>query len=223
MEKVEVLAVEEQVGVGKKIFLDKKEKELISKEIENLEKLSSAELVAVIAKKSSDYKYATLMISIVIVFLISFVLSITKEISTFSLVQYQLLALIGINILFEKFHSFALKFVPKKYKHYKASLYAKEQFRNLGLNKTKSKEVIMFFISIEERYVKIITDTKISQKIPNEFWEKVISQFSKDVNNEDFSTAYLNAIKSCNSILIEKFPANKNDENELPNDVIELI
>ena len=73
------------MGVGKKIFLDKKEKELISKEIENLEKLSSAELVAVIAKKSSDYKYATLMISIVIVFLISFVLSITKEISTFSL------------------------------------------------------------------------------------------------------------------------------------------
>jgi putative membrane protein len=37
-----------------------KKKKLISKEIENLEKLSSAELVAVITKRSGNYKYASL-------------------------------------------------------------------------------------------------------------------------------------------------------------------
>lgn len=52
--------------------LNKKEKELISKEIENLEKSSSAELVAVITQRSSDYKYATSIINIFILFLISF-------------------------------------------------------------------------------------------------------------------------------------------------------
>ena len=47
--------------------LNEKDKELISQEIENLEKLSSAELVAVITKRSGDYKYATSLVSIFIV------------------------------------------------------------------------------------------------------------------------------------------------------------
>ena len=54
------------------MILKDSEKELISKEIENLEKLSSAQLVAVIAKRSSNYKYASLMICVFFVFLVSF-------------------------------------------------------------------------------------------------------------------------------------------------------
>ena len=52
--------------------LKEKEKELISKEIENLEKLSSVELVAVIAKRSEDYKLAASIVSVVVLFFISF-------------------------------------------------------------------------------------------------------------------------------------------------------
>lgn len=50
------------------MILNEKEQELISKEIENLERFSSAELVAVITQKSSNYKYAGLLISIFFVF-----------------------------------------------------------------------------------------------------------------------------------------------------------
>jgi len=51
------------------MILNEKEQELISKEIENLERFSSAELVAVITQKSSNYKYAGLLISIFLFFL----------------------------------------------------------------------------------------------------------------------------------------------------------
>ena len=56
------------------MILKKEEKELISLEIAELEKLSSAEIVAVITQKSSNYKYAALMLSIFCVFLMSFIL-----------------------------------------------------------------------------------------------------------------------------------------------------
>ena len=46
------------------MILNKTEKELISKEIETLEKASSVELVAVITQRSGDYKLASPMYSI---------------------------------------------------------------------------------------------------------------------------------------------------------------
>lgn len=204
------------------MLLNDKEKELISKEIENLEKLSSAELVAVIAQKSSDYKYASLMISVFFVFLISFLLFFIKDISTLELLQYQLLIFVGINLFFEKFDNLILKIVPLSYKHQKASSNAKEQFNNLGLNRTKTRQAIMFFVSFDERYVEIITDSEISKKIPDEFWQQLVYEFTLNVKKEDFLNGYLKAIKTSKAILIKHFPIQENDENELSNEVIEL-
>ena len=197
------------------MYLNENQKEQISKEIENLEKLSSAELVAVIAKRSSNYKYVSLIISIFLVFSTSFILFFIKEISTLELLQYQLL-------IFEKFDNLILKILPQSYKHQKASLYAKEQFNNLRLNKTKSKQVLMFFVSLDEKYVHILADNKISKKIPDEFWQQLVYEFTQDVKKENFLNGYLKAINTSKAILIKHFPIQKNDENELSNEIIEL-
>ena len=202
--------------------LSSEEKDLISKKIENLEKSSSAELVAVITKKSSNYKFVRVMISIFLVFLISFSLIFTIELSTLQLIEIQLLSFIGINLFFEHFHGFLLSILPKSYKQYKASQNAQEQFYNLGLNRTKTKQGVMFFVSFDEKYVEIISDTTISSKIENTYWQKVVDEFIKDVKKKELSNGYLKAIDSCSGILIKEFPIQKNDKNELPNDVIEL-
>lgn len=204
------------------MILKDNEKELISQEIENLERFSSAELVAVITQKSSDYKYASLIISIFLTFLFSFILYFLKEISTLELLQYQLLIFIGTNLFFIKFNNLTLKLLPLSYKHQKASLKANEQFYNLGLNKTKSKQAIMFFVSLDEKYVEIITDTEISKKIPNEFWEQLVYEFTLDIKKDDFLSGYIKAIKTSKAMLIQHFPIQNDDKNELSNEVIEL-
>ena len=106
------------------MYLNENQKEQISKEIENLEKLSSAELVAVIAKRSSNYKYVSLIICILLVFSTSFILFFIKEISTLELLQYQLLIFMGTTLIFEKFDNLILKILPQSYKHQKASEYS---------------------------------------------------------------------------------------------------
>jgi putative membrane protein len=204
------------------MILNDQEKELISKEIGNLEKFSSAELVAVITQKSSDYKYAGLLISIFFVFAFSFIIYFFKELSILELLQYQLLIFVGINLLFEKFKKLVINILPQSYKYQKASLYAIEQFNNLGLNRTKTKQAIMFFVSLDEKYVKIITDSEISKKIPDEFWHQLVHEFINDVKKEDFLNGYLKALKTSKAILIQHFPIQENDKNELSNEVIEL-
>lgn len=52
--------------------------------------------------------------------------------------------------------------------------------------------------------------------------KKVVDEFIKDVKKKELSNGYLKAIDSCSGILIKEFPIQKNDKNELPNDVIEL-
>ena len=204
------------------MILKKEEKELISLEIAELEKLSSAEIVAVITQKSSNYKYAALMLSIFCVFLMSFILYFIKEISTLELLQYQLLVFLGINLFLKKFNHLVINFVPKSYKHQKASLNAKRQFNNLGISRTRTKQAIMFFVSLDEKYVKILTDSEISKKIPNEFWQQLVFEFTEDVKREDFVNGYLKALKTSKAILIKHFPIQGNDENEFSNEIIEL-
>lgn len=203
--------------------LKKNEKELISKEIENLEKLSSSELVAVVAKRSGNYKLSASMFSVILLFCTSFLYYFfVEETSIIQLLEIQFVTFIGFYLLFGRFRNFLLFVLPKKYKHKIASQNAHKQFYNLKLNNTKNKQAIMFFVSLDEKFVEIITDEEISKEIPNSHWQMIIDEFIIDIKNNQLLEGYLKAIKACSYILIEKFPKKENDENELSNKVIEV-
>ena len=204
------------------MYINKEDKKSISKAIEFLESKSSAELVAVITKRSTIYKYAASIISIVIVCLIS-LFSLFFDISILLLIQIQILTFLVLHFIFEKNEDLILYLLPSFYKRNMASEYAQKQFINLRLNKTKTKHALMFFVSIDEKYVEIITDENISSKISNEFWQKIVDEFIQDVKNDNLSGGYLKAINSCSTYLIKEFPIKDDDENELPNEVIELV
>lgn len=203
------------------MYLKENEKQEISKEIEKLEAKSSAELVAVITRQSSSYKFENIALSLIITTIISLI-SLLTDLSSVKLFQIQVLAFFTFYFLFNKFTNILLTFLPKSYKYEKASEYANQQFLNLGLQTTKTKQAIMFFVSTDEKYVEIITDSAIKEKIDDNYWQKIVDEFIIDVKNKQLASGYLKAIKSCNKILIKNFPIQKNDENELSNDVIEL-
>lgn len=204
------------------MILNDNEKELISKEIETLEKSSCVELVAVITQRSGDYKLASSLYSIFLVFCSSIYFALFTDKSTFELIQIQLLIFIGFYLFFEYFKDFFLSVLPKSYKYQVASTNANKQFYNLKLDKTKTKHAIMFFVSLDEKYVEIICDENISKEIPDIHWQFIIDEFISDIKTNQISKGYVRAINACSMILIEKFPIQQNDENELPNEVIEI-
>ena len=203
------------------MYLNDDEKNLISKEIENLEKESSSELVAVVTKQSSSYKFETISLSLFITVVITFFV-LLFDTSAIKLFQIQVISFFIVYFTFQKFNKTLLTFLPKSYKYSKASNYAHKQFSSLGLQTTKTKQAIMFFVSLDEKYVEIITDSVIKEKINDSYWEDIVGEFIIDIKNENLSNGYLKAIKSCNQILIENFPIHENDQNELSNEVVEL-
>ncbi|KAB7884690.1 TPM domain-containing protein [Poseidonibacter ostreae] len=204
------------------MYLNDKQKQEISKEIEKLELQSSAELVAVVTKRSASYKYISSLLSISFLALLSIIFVFFTEISSFILLQIQLFVFILLYLLFEKFDNIIMLILPKAYKYSIAKEYANKQFSNLGLNRTKTNQALMFFVSLDEKYVEIIADETISSKISNEYFQEIVDAFILDVKNNQLSKGYLKAIQACSEKLIKEFPIQVNDENELANDVIEL-
>lgn len=204
------------------MYLDDKQKQEISKEIENLELQSSAELVAVVTKRSASYKYISTLISISFLAFLSIFFVIFMEVSSLLLLEIQLFTFVILYLAFEKFDNIIMLILPKAYKYSIAKEYANKQFSNLGLNRTKTNQALMFFVSLDEKYVEIIADETISSKISNEYFQKIVDEFISDVKNNQLSNGYLKAIQACSYKLIEEFPIQADDKNELANDVIEL-
>lgn len=206
------------------MILDQSQKDTISNLIEQIETKSSAELVAVIAQKSGEYASLWALISAFIMFIGSFVGLLFVDVGDMHIfLWFQLLVFCGFYLLFYMYEDFFIKYLPKDYRYSKASLFAYKSFNNLGLNKTKTKAGIMFFVSIDEKYVTIITDSAIKAKLHDEYWEAIVRDFIRKVKNGEFTKGYIEAIEGCSKVLIEKFPIQEDDENELPNEVIELL
>lgn len=172
---------------------------MILNELENLKKSSLVQMVTIVTQKSSNYKLASCMIAIFTTFLISFLLVINDYFSALELLQIQLLIFTGIYIVLERFKKPFIQILPKFYKHKIASQYAKNQF-NI------SKQKIMFFISLDEKYIEIFADEEISKIIPNNHWQNIVDEFLTKMKENQFENGYLEAIKACNLILAKEFP-----------------
>ena len=186
------------------MILNNKDKISISKEIENIKALSSVQLFTESTKRSSKYQLASCMFAILALFFFSFLVISTVHVDALELLQIQLLIFFGFYFLLEKFKNAFIKILPKFYKHQVASQNAIEQFNSLEYDSSKKK--IMFFISFDEKYAEILVDDEITDVISNSHWEAIINEFSQEIKENGFSTAYLKAIIACSSILIEKFP-----------------
>lgn len=206
------------------MILDQAQKEKISALIAQSEKKSSAELVAVVAKKSGEYLFLWGFISLSIMFIASFCILLFINIVDIYLFLWTQLFIFSVTIfLFYMYESFWIARLPKKYRYSRAWEFAYKNFHNLGLNRTKTRAGIMFFVSIDEKYVAIITDSAIKERLEDKYWEEIVESFIQDVKNGQIAHGYIRAIESCTKVLAEKFPIQKDDKNELLDEVIELL
>ncbi len=203
-------------------MLRPEDKRKISENIKFIESKSGAELVAVITEKSGDYQFFWLCLNLCLVLFISSIIAFFTFISTIMLLNIQILLFMIFFYIFYRFGDSLISYLPNYYIHKKASHFANNQFKKLGINATLTRQAVMFFVSEKEKYVEIIADEAICKKVDNSFWEDIVQDFILHVKKDEFAAGFIKAINSCGDVLIEKFPIKKDDENELSDEVIEL-
>jgi len=192
-----------------------------AKAIENAlkaaEQKTSAEILPVIARRSTYPGHIRLVLFLFLLMLFFFI-----EIY-FGLIHWwlwlspvaagMLAYLLSELYLFEKFFS------SKDHKQQMHN-HAKLMFFEQGLHKTEKGTGILLFISLKEHFAVVLADEAIAKKVPANVWDEVIKQLVVVARKEDITAGLCEAIKLCGEIAASHFPASPNDKNEIHNRLI---
>ncbi len=92
-------------------------------------------------------------------------------------------------------------------------------FKKLGMQKTELRNGVLIYLAYGVRKFAVLGDVGINQKVPENFWDD-ISQKMKGLFQEDrFADGLSKGIIMAGEALKEHFPYQKDDINELSNDI----
>lgn len=201
-------------------MLTAEQKKKIADTIEQSEKNTTGEFVAVIASASDDYFYIPTLWAALLALAVPSVFDVLNfDNSHMILTQFVVFIVIALLL---RIPFLKMLVIPKDVKQRRARRHAREQFLLQNLHHTEQRNGIMLFVSEAERYVEIIADKGINDVVEKDTWNRIVANFIAYVKDGNITEGYLSAINDIETILKEHFPANGDNKNELPNHLVEV-
>jgi putative membrane protein len=199
------------------------DKARITAAIHAAEKNTSGEFVAVVTRASDHYVLLPLLWAAILALLFPGACLLARaSITWVHLYQIQLLIFIGLTILLLSVPGLHLKLIPRHVKHAHASRLAQAQFYLQGVQLTAHHSGVLFFVSLAERYVEIVADRGIHEKLGEEHWKGIIDKFVAQVGRGRIVDGFVDAIGACGAAMAEHYPPDPTATNELSDGLIEL-
>ena len=203
-------------------FLSDADKLRIAEAIREAEMKTSGELVTVIARSADTYLYIPLLwASLATLTLPAIIWLLPVDLQFPLLYALQLATFLGLVLLF-RWNPLKMRLIPKAVKNRRAGRLAWEQFFVQNLHLTRQRTGVLIFVSVAERYVEIIADKGINDKVTQNAWDDIVSDFANRVKVKEIPEGFLSAIGACGELLAESFPRLEDDVDELPNRLIEI-
>jgi putative membrane protein len=99
---------------------------------------------------------------------------------------------------------------------------AMEQFRIRGLSGKSGRTGVLIFVSLAERYARIIADDGISARVPKSRWQAAVDALVAHMRDGHIADGFVAAINLCGNELAKHCPRTEASRDELP-DRIYLI
>ncbi|MFQ3576484.1 MAG: TPM domain-containing protein [Cytophagales bacterium] len=97
---------------------------------------------------------------------------------------------------------------------------AVEVFRLLGMEKTKLRNGVLFYVSVEDHKFAVIGDVGINMKVGNDFWHEIRDIVLEEFKRNDYCGGLVKGIEKVGFALSSHFPYDsKNDANELTDEI----
>ncbi|QLB42887.1 TPM domain-containing protein [Mannheimia pernigra] len=97
---------------------------------------------------------------------------------------------------------------------------ANQLFDELNMQETAQRNGVLIYLSFKPHYVAVIGDEGIHQKVGDDFWQKIYQAMCTHCQNQHYTQAICDAIKSVEEPLAYYFPYQEDDKNELSNEVV---
>lgn len=96
---------------------------------------------------------------------------------------------------------------------------AAELFDVLKVGKTARRNGVLIFLAVEDKQFAIVGDVGINQKVPSGFWDEIKDHMEILFRKGQFTDGLCDGIQMAGEQLGKYFPYDKDDINELPNEI----
>ncbi|GAA5094582.1 TPM domain-containing protein [Chryseobacterium ginsengisoli] len=92
-------------------------------------------------------------------------------------------------------------------------------FEELCLNKTAERNAVLFHVNFEQKYLTIIGDSGIHEKVNQSYWDHLHDYITSEFAKGNFYQALKSGILETGLELKKYFPVTGENHNELPNEI----
>ena len=97
---------------------------------------------------------------------------------------------------------------------------AKEIFFNLKMDHTQDRNAVLFYIALKDHQLALFGDEGIYTRLGAEYWNKEVRLIIDAFSRQDIIGGICKCVTDIGSALKQQFPYEKNDKNELPDEII---
>jgi putative membrane protein len=112
--------------------------------------------------------------------------------------------------------------IPRRARRAAAHRVAMEQFMLRGIAHKQDRSGVLIFVSLAERYARIIADDGIAARVPRPRWQAAVDALTAHMRDGRIAEGFVAAVELCGSELAAHFPRAEGSRDELP-DRIYLI
>ena len=202
-------------------MITESEKARVTRAINEAESRTAGEIVCVLAQHSSDYRLVPIAWAAALVLFVPLPLLFLTTWPAPVIYLFQILAfLVGAIAL--SYPGVRFLIVPRRAKHDRAHAEAMRQFSAQGIDKTEHRTGVLIFASIAERYVEVVADAGINNKVATAVWDDAISALVRAIKAGRPGDGFVAAIEQCGAVLAEHFPPGSLKLDELPDRLLEI-
>ncbi len=92
-------------------------------------------------------------------------------------------------------------------------------FEELDMHKTELRNGVLIYLAMEDKQLAILGDVGINLKVPKGFWDDTRDVMISHFKNGEFAKGLSQGILNAGQQLKEHFPYQKDDTNELSDEI----
>jgi putative membrane protein len=196
------------------MHLSKEDHDAIAAAIHRAEQKTCGQIVCVLAHASSNYAYIPVLWATALALLVPWPLIVFTGWSVQRIFLAQLAVFVVAALAFS-LTLLRLAFVPRTMRRARAHHAALEQFVVRRVAHTRNRSGVLIFVSLAERYARVIADEGVAEKVNQADWQAAIDVLVEHLREGRIAVGFVAAIERCGTLLATHAPPD-GSPNTLP-------
>lgn len=222
-------------------YLNEDQHRIVTDAVKQAELTTSGEIVTVLADRSDGYSDIVQLYCAAIAFTAMSVFAFvpapfldlwdslsggwgnewsTGELASMTIALGLVAYLVGTLVFLSDAVRFAL--IPAPTKSARVHAQAIKHFKVGAEARTKGKTGVMIYLSMREHRAEIVADDSIAEKVEPEVWGEAMAEMLDEIRLGRIAEGMAVGVRDVGYVLSQHFPVDEDDENELPDRLIEV-